>query len=449
MFRRNIQKYLIEWKTKKSRKPLIIRGARQVGKTSVVKLFSDSFDHYIYLNLEQKDNQDLFKEMIPIKQLIQIIQLKENIKITEGTTLLFIDEIQQSSIAMNQLRYFYEETPELHVVAAGSLLEVKMKKEGFSFPVGRVEYCYMYPVTFDEYLNATNDTQFVSTIGNISIGQVIPEQTHHILMKKFYEYLLIGGMPEAVAMYIETKDLLDLNSIYESIITGFKDDVFKYSNDAKAKYLQFIIENAPKHVGQAIKYEKFSGSNFRSREISESFDILEKAMIVERVYASSSKKIPLINNRRKSPKVLYLDVGLINYKLDLRSSLMNVDDINTVFQGQISEQIVGQTLLSLSTFQSTPLSYWYRDQQGAISEVDYIITRNNKVIPIEVKSGKSGTLKSLHSFMQESELSFAIRIYSGNLQVDNIKTPSGKSFKLLSLPFYLLNRIYEFINMMA
>ncbi|MEK6556999.1 MAG: ATP-binding protein, partial [Candidatus Margulisiibacteriota bacterium] len=415
----------------------------------VVKLFSDTFDNFIYLNLERQDNQDLFKEMTPIHQIIQMIQLKENIKVVPGKTLLFVDEIQQSAIAMNQLRYFYEEVPDLHVIAAGSLLEVKMKKEGFSFPVGRVEYCYMHPVTFDEYLLANGDTASTLFIESISLDQTIPEQTHHILMKKFYDYLLIGGMPEAVSTYVETKNLLDLNSIYESITTGFKDDVFKYSTEAKAKYLQFIIENAPKHVGQTIKYERFSGSGYRSREISEAFDVLEKAMIVSRVYASSSKSLPLINNMRKSPKLLYLDVGLINYKLNLRAELIKVDDINTIFQGQISEQIVGQTLLSLLYFQSTPLSYWYREQQGATSEVDFLMSRNNKVIPIEVKSGKSGTLKSLHSFIEESKLSFAIRIYSGAFQVDRLETPSGKAYTLLSLPYYLLYRINNFIDFLA
>lgn len=449
MFQRNIQKYLLEWKSKHGRKPLVIRGARQVGKTSVVELFSDTFDNFIHLNLERQDDQDLFKEMLPIHQIIQMIQLKENLNVVPGKTLLFIDEIQQSSIAMNQLRYFYEEIPELHVIAAGSLLEIKMKKEGFSFPVGRVEYCYMHPVTFDEYLLAKGDTQSTSFIESILVNQPIPEQTHHILMKKFYDYLLIGGMPEAVATYVESQNLLDLNSIYESITTGFKDDVFKYSTEAKAKYLQFIIENVPKYVGQTIKYEKFGGSSYRSREISEAFDVLEKSMIVDRVYASSSKSPPLINNMKKSPKLLYLDVGLINYKLNLRTELIKADDLNTIFQGQISEQIVGQTLLSLSHFQSIPLSYWYREQQGATSEVDFLISRNNKVIPIEVKSGKSGTLKSLHSFIEESGVSFAIRIYSGAFQTDRIETKSGKEYKLLSLPYYLLYRINDFIDLLA
>lgn len=447
MFLRNINDFLQEWKDRKNRKPLVIRGARQVGKTTAVNLFAkESFKTYIYINLEIEDNLSLFSRMIPVSELIQGIQLKFNKKIIPGSTLIFIDEIQNTSIAMNQLRYFYEEMPDLHVIAAGSLLEVKMKSEGFSFPVGRVDYCYMYPVTFEEFLSVLNETETVNYINSIKPDSKIPPEIHATLMKKYQEYLLVGGMPEAVARYAESKSLIDVDPVYESIVTGFKDDVMKYASLAKGKYIQYLIEHASKYTGLSVKYENFGGSGFRSREMSEAFDVLEKAMIISRVYASTSKQLPIVNNLRKSAKLLYLDTGLVNYQVGLRTEIMNIQDVNAVYHGQLSEQIVGQTLLSQTVRKNINLSYWYRDQKGSISEIDYIISSHNKLIPVEVKSGKTGTLRSLHSFIDESNSDFAVRVYSGLMGIEKINTSNKKQFALLSIPLYLLHRIEQLLD---
>jgi len=444
MFKRTIENYFLDWKKRQKRKPLVIRGARQVGKTSAVNLFAhEYFNAYIYINLELEDNLALFSRMNPVRDLLQAVQLKFNKKIIPGETLIFIDEVQNSSIAMNQLRYFYEEMPALHVVAAGSLLEVKMKTEGFSFPVGRVEYCYMHPVTFEEFLSAMGETETLEYIKSIRPGSSISPEIHTTLMKKYHEYLLVGGMPEAVARYAETKSLIDVDPVYESILTGFKDDVLKYSSLARAKYIQYLVEHASKYIGLPVKYENFGGSGFRSREMSEAFDVLEKAMIISRVYASASKQLPIVNNLKKSPKLLFLDTGLVNYQVALRTEIINIQDINAVYHGQIGEQIVGQTLLSLSIRKNINLSCWYREQKGSISEIDYLISSHNKLIPVEVKSGKSGTLRSLHNFMDESKNKFAIRVYSGVMGIEKILTPNKKQFTLFSMPFYLLNRIEQ------
>ena len=446
LFPRNIKHLFMEWKTRDNRKPLVVRGARQTGKTSAVhELAAEAFDSYVYINLEKADDLSLFSRMYSIQELLQIIQLKFNKKIIPGKTLIFIDEIQASPAAMSQLRYFYEESPALHVIAAGSLLEVKMKTEGFSFPVGRVEYCYLHPVSFDEFLGALHETESLDFINSIKTTTHIPDDIHTILMKRFHEYILVGGMPEAVQRYAAEKSFINVNPVYESIITGFKDDVFKYSREAKAKYLQFIIEHAPKYVGLAVKYENFGGSGFRSREMSEAFDILEKAMIVHRVYPSASRQLPLLHNLKKSPKLIFLDIGLINYQLGLRTEIINIEDINVVFHGQIGEQVAGQMLLSLSPLKNARLSYWYREQRGSLSEVDYLMSYNNKLVPVEVKSGKTGRLKSLHLFMEESKSDIAVRIHSGNLSVDSISTPKEKIFTLLSIPFYLVHRIEELL----
>lgn len=447
MFRRNIEKLLLEWKNKKGRKPLVIRGARQVGKTSAVHQFGgQSFETYVYINLELEDNAALFDRMQPVRDLLQLIQLKFNKKITPGSTLIFIDEVQNSDIAMNQLRYFYEEMPQLHVVAAGSLLEVKIKSEGFSFPVGRVEYCYLHPATFDEFLAALGETEALNYIASVKPDTVIPDEIHKMMLQKFHKYILVGGMPEAIARYAETQSFLDVDPVYESILTGLRDDVSKYASVAKIKYIQHIIEHASKYVGLQIKYEKFGESNFRSREMSEAFDVLEKAMLISRVFASASKQLPLMSNLKKSPKLLHLDIGLVNYQAGLRTDIAMMNDINAVYHGQLGEQIVGQTLLAMNPHRNVNLHYWFREQKGSTSEVDFLMVINERLIPLEVKSGKTGTLRSLHNLMDESKNDFALRIYSGNMSTERITTHNKKKFVLFSVPFYLLFRVHELLS---
>jgi len=196
-----------------------------------------------------------------------------------------------------------------------------------------------------------------------------------------------------------------------------------------------------KYAGLYVKYEKFGGSSFRSREISDAFDVLEKAMILNRAYPAASKQFPIMHNLKKSPKIIYLDVGLINYKLGLRSEILKIDDLNSVYHGQISEQIVGQTLLTLNPRVSTRLACWYREKKGSTAEIDYLIGLKGRIFPLEVKSGASGKLKSIHVFMEEGGGGIALRVYSGNLSVDVLYTPKRKKFILLSIPFYLLHRI--------
>jgi predicted AAA+ superfamily ATPase len=426
---------------------MVIRGARQVGKTSAVQKFArDAFDTFIYINLEHEDHAALFRRAMSVKERVELIQLKFNSKITPGSTLLFIDEVQNSSVAMQQLRYFYEEMPDLYVVAAGSLREVKIKSEGFSFPVGRVEYCYLYPVTFDEFLAALGETEALNYLCSVKPDSVISEEIHAMMAKKYSEYLLVGGMPEAVARYAQTRSLIDLDPIYESILTGLRDDVFKYTAAAKTKYIQYVIEHASKFVGLRIKYEKFGESSFRSREMSDAFDALEKAMLVNRVYASASKQMPLVSNLKKQPKLLHLDIGLVNYQAGLRTELAMMDDVNAAFHGQVGEQIVGQTLMALNARRKVNLHYWYREQKGTVSEVDYLMVINDRLIPLEVKSGKTGTLRSLHNFMAESTGDLALRVYSGTMRTEQIALPNEKKFTLFSVPFYLLFRVHELCN---
>lgn len=446
MFNRNILTFFAQWSQKEKRKPLVIRGARQVGKTVAVTLFGEkNFADVITLNLEKEEDAAMFKRTLPIRDLVQLIQLKKGRKIIPGSTLLFIDEIQNSQAAMSQMRYFYEELPDLHVMAAGSLLEIKIKQEGFSFPVGRVDYCYMYPVTFYEFLEALGDTETLAYLQQLRYDSIIPEEIHRLLLKKYYEYVIVGGMPEAVAEYINTRSFIHLDPIYESLLTGFKDDVYKYVSGAKAPYIQHVIEHSPKFAGKTIKYENFGESGFKSREMKEAFDIVEKAMIVRRIYSSASLEIPLIENQKKSPKLLFLDTGLVNYALGVREELFTTEELNNVFQGQIAEQAVGQALQTLANAKKYEFAYWFRDKKNAIAEIDFLIQFKSRIFPIEVKSGKDGRLKSLHLFMSESPTPLAVRIHAGNLIIQDIQRPDGSFFRLISLPFYLVYQLEDIL----
>jgi predicted AAA+ superfamily ATPase len=447
MFNRDILNFFEKWFNKERRKPLVIRGARQVGKTVAVKLFGEKkFKDMIELNLEKEENLSMFQRLLSVPDLVQLVQLRTGRKIIPGSTLLFIDEIQNSPIAMTQLRYFFEELPGLHVMAAGSLLEVKIKEKGFSFPVARVEYCYMYPVTFYEFLEALGDMETLEYIKGLDYKSAIPEEIHRLLLKKYYEYLILGGMPEAVSRYIDSRSFIDLDPIYESILTGFKDDVYKYASEAKVPYLQHVIEYSPKYAGRIIKYENFGESGFRSREMKAAFDVIEKAMIVKRVYSSTSTAVPLIDNQRKSPKIIFLDTGLVNYSLGVRENLFTTTELNGIFQGQIAEQVVGQALQTLTPARQYKFAYWFRDKKSSIAEIDFLIPFKSRLIPIEVKSGKAGKLKSLHLMMNESAAPVALRFYSGNLHIQDIQRQDGSTYKLLSLPFYLFYRLEEILD---
>ena len=240
MFYRTATNHLKAWVKKENRKPLIIRGARQVGKTTVINMFSKEFDQYIYLNLDKPEELKLFENDYSFQDLLMTLFLYANKKRSEGKTLIFIDEIQNSSNAVKNLRYFYEEAADLYVIAAGSLLETLIDKQ-ISFPVGRVEYLAMRPCSFKEFLIACNENESLSLIESKNI----PEYAHEKLSYLFNQYTIIGGMPEIVNQYAKTKDITSLNTIYDGLITSYLDDVEKYArNESMVQYIRHIINNA-------------------------------------------------------------------------------------------------------------------------------------------------------------------------------------------------------------
>lgn len=468
MFDRKIIHELKLWAKKEPRKPLIVRGARQVGKTTAIHLFSKQFDQYIYLNLEQSEDRSIFEQDFPMTQLVDAIFFYKNQTKGTGKILIFIDEIQASLSAVTSLRFFYENFPELYVIAAGSLLETLMGNH-VSFPVGRVEYLVMKPLTFKEFLNAVGETialdmlnkalkpkittnnktaDAATTTERLQIKKFqIPLFAHEKLTQLFASYALIGGMPEIVLHYSKHRDITALNPLFESLITAYIDDVKKYArNQTMTHVIRHAISSAFLEAGNRIKFQGFGNSNYKSREMGEALRILEKAMLLTLIYPSSSMTVPLQTNLKKSPKLQFLDTGMLNYFAGFQKELFGKQQIDTIYQGKIAEHIVGQELLATRRSLLHPLSFWTREKRQSNAEVDFLIQVNDLIIPIEVKSGPTGRLRSLHQFIDNAPHSYAVRIYSGELSIDRIQTINNKPCILLNLPFYLTGSITQYIE---
>ena len=443
MFPRKIIPYLVEWKNKKDRRPLVLRGARQVGKTSAVLMFGKRyFKSILHLNLENIEHQRLFREEISLNDFEKIVQIILHQRIIPGETLIFIDEIQNSPSLIKLLRFFYEQRPDVHVIAAGSLFQAKIEREGFSPPVGRIEYAYLYPLDFFEYMEARGEVNLLNLFRSFSSKDKIPEAIHREGLKHFHEYTMIGGMPEVIKIYNESQDIDILKPVYSSLFTSYAEDVYKYSSLANAKYLSYVIEQGPLFAGTTITYDKFSGSNYRSREMGTAFNTLEKVMLVYQIQATKSKELPLIPQKKRPKKLLFLDVGLVNHRMGVQEQFINLKDLNDFYGGRVAEQVVGQNILSQFTHHFPSLLYWAKGKQEGSAEVDYCFQLKGKIFGLEVKSGSSGRLRSLFSFADTVNNHQLMRIYSGPFKKEIIEFKQIK-YELTSIPFYLIPLILD------
>lgn len=439
--KRQAYQYLSSWKQNQKRKPLLVRGARQVGKTTLVKTFAAEFTTYIELNLERESDKALF-EIDDINDLMNAIYLQKKISADPLSTLLFIDEIQESPKALQQLRYLHEEKPELYIIAAGSLLEFALKSVP-SFPVGRVDYLYLYPLNFIEYLGAIKHEQALNVFATLPV----PEYAHTTLLNLFHDYALIGGMPEIVNNYIENKDIVGLSKGYKKLWQSYKDDVAKYGkNDTDKKIIRHVIETAPQETDR-IKFEGFGNSNYRSREVGEALRSVDLARVIQLVYPSTSLSPPLIADFKKRPRLQFLDTGMLNNILGLQADMIAVDDLSDFYCGKIIQHLVCQELISIHDEVAFNPHFWVRENKDSNAEVDLIYAYGKYIIPIEVKSGKQGTLKSLHQFINRCDHKYAIRLFGGKFSVEEHKTPGEeKPYLLLNLPYYLGVKLPEYIK---
>lgn len=442
MFRRIALKNLREWALKAERKPLVLRGARQVGKTTLVEMLSADFDHYIYLNLEEKDNAALFATESTFDDLLAGIFFKAKLAVDSPRTLIFIDEIQAEPKAVQALRYFYEKRPDLYVIAAGSLLESLMGRH-ISFPVGRVEYMALHPCTFVEFLSAIGEEMLVSQVEKVAV----PQSLHSYTLDLFKKYMIIGGLPEVVANYAQYHDMVRLSDVFNALLSGYRDDVEKYADNRKEQdSIRYILNYGWTSAGHRIQFAKFTNSSFKSADVSNAFRTLEKTLLLELVYPLTSTSFPILPDLKKSPKLLWLDTGLVNYVAGMQEELLFTTDSDELWNGDIAEHIVAQELLGATTTFGEKRLFWVRDARNSQAEVDFVIRYKSHLLPIEVKTGANSKLRSLHLFMEESKENIALRLWNGPMTSDVITRSDGRPFTLYNIPLYYAGHLHTLMQ---
>jgi uncharacterized protein len=432
---RSINKELIKWKTNPYRMPLIIRGARQVGKSYCIKEFGkNNFENIVIANFEKnKDIHKCFNTLDPQK-IITELEIIFNIKIIPGKTLLFLDEIQECSQALNALRYFKEEMNELHVIAAGSLLEFIIHDKNFSFPVGRVEFMYLKPLSFQEFLKALNKDLLLEKLKTSSFINPLEESIHSLLLDLLKTYFLIGGMPLVVDCYINTKSIFECMKIQENILIAYENDFGKYASKTEYKYLKICYQNIAQFVAKHVKYSKIDPSvNNPSRDFKHAIETLNCISIIHQIFQTSANGIPLkaeINHKKF--KLLFLDIGLYQRSMKIDAASVMQNDIMQINKGVLAEQFVGQELLAYSDhFNYRNLFFWQKENPSN-AEIDFVLSYNSDIVPIEVKSGKTGRFKSLQEFMKIKNIQTGLKIST---------KPLINHQKIINIPLYMVNEI--------
>jgi predicted AAA+ superfamily ATPase len=399
--KRKIDKVLLEWMSRQERKPLILRGARQVGKTFSVSEFGhNEFENFIHIDFElDRGFRKIFDgELSPPNILLQIEAYTAKTCIP-GKTLLFLDEIQLCPRAMMSLRYFYEKMPELHVIAAGSMLEFALERS--SFPVGRVEFAWLRPICFEEFLWALGFEKLASQMPDIDSRIPLSDALYAKLMENLKLYFLVGGMPEAVKSFVSTKSFSPVSEIHRSLCQAYFQDFAKYGSRIDRDCLEHVFEQIPQSVGNNIKYTSLYPEK-RIEKIKEALLTLEKALIIQKIRSTPANGLPLgADSSSKTFKVLFLDIGLMQHLCGVvPRDVIEGKDLLDVYRGALAEQFIGQELLvHAGGSENGKMYYWSRAQKNSAAEVDYLLVRNGEIIPVEVKSGSLGRLKSLQVFM--------------------------------------------------
>lgn len=404
---------LVSWAKKKGRKPLLLRGARQVGKSWLVRELGKQFSSFVEINLEANPEYiSIFEKQVgsPL-QIIEQLSLVLNQQIIPGRTLLFIDEIQESSDAIVSLRYFYEKLPALHVIAAGSLLEFTLKE--LSFPVGRLEFMFLFPMSFTEYLIALDRKRWVQAIDKIEQKE-IPELVHTEILAELRNYFFLGGLPEVVRTYAEERSFNRCAEIQTQILSAYRADFSKYAKRAQMQHLRKVFDSVPRQFSEKFKYVNVA-SELKARELGQALDLLTEAGLIYKCRHTSANGPPLGAEASSTKfKCYFLDVGLSLRLLGLFAKDLGSMNFNElVNRGGLSEQFVAQELISATDNNAFPeLYYWHRDALNSSAEVDFVISDGAAVLPIEVKAGQARTSKSLGIFMSEKRTQKGILVSS-------------------------------------
>ncbi len=416
--KRQLYKQLLAWKTDKRRKPLLLQGARQVGKTYLVNSFGkQEYQQYIYLNLEQNpDLKSLFSGNLSAENLIHNISLYLGKKITPSDTLICLDEVQTVPEAITSLKYFYEQAPDYHIIATGSLLGVSVGKSS-SFPVGKVNFMTLYPMNFMEYLRAFGEELLVESLQNLAEISPLPEILHEKLLKHVKMYLYLGGMPEVLADYLKNKDIAAVRTIQNEILEAYRRDFSKYTEAAQAIKLAEIWQSIPVQLAKENKKFKYSDvrKGGRASAFEQSIEWLRETGLIHLAQQISTPKLPLSGYADRSKfKIYLLDTGLLGAMLQLSSDMiLQPSQLYTEYNGAFIENFVAQEFKSL---RNQDLFYWTSD---SAAEVDFVVVQNNQIYPIEVKSGTSRTLKSLRSYAKKYNPAYIFRFSPRNFTRDD------------------------------
>lgn len=431
MLRRKIESELSKWKQSHVRQPLLVRGARQVGKTfSILHLGETNFKNCVAINFEERPEFAACFETMDVREILEKISILTGSQIVPGETLLFFDEVQECPPAILSLRYFYERLPELHVIGAGSLLEFTFRETGFRMPVGRITSLFMEPLSFSEFLDGIGHQNLKQYLDRLDVKRGLEPLYQRELEKALRKYLIVGGMPGIVSSYIAGASPEEIKILQGSILQTYQADFAKYTSTAQHKYLKDVFMTAPRLVGSRCKYSHIN-PHVQSRDIKNAIHLLSEARCLCPIFHSTGRGIPLEADKNpKKFKLIFLDVGLMQRSLGLDTQLMFEKDIMAVNMGSVAEQYVGQQILASSDcYEEKRLYFWARESRSSQAEVDYLVTLRENVFPVEVKAGKTGTLRSLRLFLDEHPDSpFGIRLSGHELSWHD---------QVLSIPLYM------------
>lgn len=439
---------LLKWRNRPGRKPLVLRGARQVGKSHLARaLAAEAFDGILELNFERDASLAGLFSGASVKEIVRLLEARYGMPVVEGQTLLFLDEIQAAPEVFAKLRYFHEELPGLHVLAAGSLLDLLLEDHAFSMPVGRVEYLHLGPMVFEEFLEATGRAGLISWMVGWNWGEAFPEALHEDLLAAFRQYLVVGGMPEAVAVFAATGSYRESARVQESILATYQDDFQKYARRVQKPRMDRLFARVPAMLGRKFKFSEVDPAE-RSKNLGEALHLLCLARVFHKVRRCHGNGVPLgAEADDRNFKVFFLDVGLACRALGLQiDSLEKLDEHLLVNRGALCEQAIAQNLLHSGDPLTKPkVFYWTRESPNSTAEVDFLVQLGGEILPVEVKSGKTGRLKSLQLFLSEKNSPAALRFNTDKPSVALIED-SGTTSKLVSLPLPFVGQFSRLIE---
>ena len=411
-FFRNIDVELLAWSKEDNHKVLLLRGARQVGKSSAIRNLGKYFEYFLEINFEEDIETRVFfeKGSLSPQPIIEQLTLKYGIPIIPGKTLLFFDEIQTCVPAISSLRFFHEKMPNLHVIAAGSLLEFALEQIP-SFGVGRITSMFMYPFSFYEFLNALGENLLLDAIRKANVNNPLHEVIHKKTLELLKRFLIIGGMPDAIVKYIKTNDLLQVQTVLSSLLVSLKNDFAKYKKRVPASRLNEVFDSVVRQAEGKFVYEK-AATQASNAQVKQALEMLIMAGLVYPVMHTAANGIPLgAEINLKFQRMFLFDTGLFQQVLGLdMSQIFVADDFITINRGAIAELFVGLELLKgTSCFHPTSLYYWQREKYQSSAQIDFLIQKGTQIIPVEVKAGTQGAMQSLHLFMKEKGITKGIR----------------------------------------